>query len=1460
MEKTNLANKHSKQHFYIIGHIVLAIVLVLSVLFMNVIAVRIINKAKVAMFSELSENIGFQIDYDRISPNILTSIDIYNVTLTDGKDTEIRLGNVELEYSLLRLFGLHNNPKGIFSLIKAMRLKSLSLDVTEAELRSTISRVQAYLNEHKKSGPSNFFDKVKDIALEVPYANMTVRSENRRLAVGIRNFRTFCTDSLNFRSEISAVLSGVMPDNVRVGLSLNGKISDFYDVMTTEIKFSLNTLDCGAYGIRNLNMVFSSLGNDWTVRKMADSIPFDVELTKLEDSLNLVFDGQMTREEIRRFISGNLPNDILPAVTTARTALTCSFSNIKDIHGKINLTAEGVKLPDNDVPVTAVLKVTAENSILNIEDCHISHDGENDALRLSGTVPLFGDKRNVNVIAERFRLHGLTLDCTAAVAQNKAEVTVSSQNLKCNNVNLGGFSYKINGNHPSGIISLDTVSPLNGYKVNGSIVRDSSGQYAVYIRHNPKMLSIGKILSAVGQKNIPFADNLYLNASVDTNIIGGKLVIPNSTAQIIKKADKTTTPVTAVFSMDGQKLTIRKMNILDGKVTLGGDVELSDKNVSGSLMTAVRGNDGKRNTYHIQASADSKNVKLNIGNSVRGVYNISSGKISLISNKFRLPTIGGREILMSCNVAADMTKKTLQESDITIENLALFNGKAGRLSGHLSYTDNTLSLTKLQYSDGSNNISGSMTNHLRDTAVMTKLISTLLKPKSDASPKITEINLDSLKLDGSGFFGDDAKKESYSLDYTIDTGNVEAKLYLTNMALNKLGNPNLSGLLNARVYAIGKLSNPTVEIQGDISKAEYNKKKLSGTFAAVKDANAVRVKRAMFSLGRHDFMINDSYMTLGQKVKNLSLNTTLNLKKFAKNIKTDLRINGSFEKFSSDTPFAFDAELKNINIAYLKGGVPFESEKFDSVKVSLRHRDGRYTLSNYGKKFIDFTADKSRKIIRGGLYKDKMPILTCVINTGNPDNLMGTIKLKQLPANIAHRIVYPFVRIDNGLLDGQITLSGTASDPKINGTASLYYGKVELKDYLPDPIANLTGIVVFADNKIYVNNVNGAVRKGLVHGNGEIVFNGSKFESFHFEVTSNTVPAKVVQGPVDAVGNGHIDSFTFDGHPGNYLIAGNVVLENAEVNLSNFGALAKSKKKTPVTYPVTVELNLITGDKVKVNYPIINVHIKPEQMLTLRYVGSEPAIYLGGEVAADKGELNYFNKEFKIENAAFTFYEDERKINPFVNLKSYYRTKDGKNSNVMVYLSINDRLSSFKTTVSAMPYKTMSEINSILGTNFATTEEDERRAVAEANYNYKPDLDTVANTTNYLSSSFMFSPVENTVKRMTGLDTFSLNTSIFGNMIKSNNNWLDLIDDTQLSFGKYLTNELYIGSVMSFQKLSNSGSLFIPFQDKNYGLNLELLMSLELPYLSIGYKFMPKDYSDILKSEHQISVEANFKF
>ena len=119
----------------------------------------------------------------------------------------------------------------------------------------------------------------------------------------------------------------------------------------------------------------------------------------------------------------------------------------------------------------------------------------------------------------------------------------------------------------------------------------------------------------------------------------------------------------------------------------------------------------------------------------------------------------------------------------------------------------------------------------------------------------------------------------------------------------------------------------------------------------------------------------------------------------------------------------------------------------------------------------------------------------------------------------------------------------------------------------------------------------------------------------------------------------------------------------------------------------------------------------------------------------------------------------------------------------------------------------------------------------------------MADTTDYLSNSIIFTPFENKVRKVTGLDTFSLNTKFFGNIIKSNaqdnNNTLDLLDESSVTLGKYLFNELYFESIMSFNKRKEYGDkFFLPLSNQNYGLNLQLMLQLELPYISIGYSFL----------------------
>lgn len=340
---------------------------------------------------------------------------------------------------------------------------------------------------------------------------------------------------------------------------------------------------------------------------------------------------------------------------------------------------------------------------------------------------------------------------------------------------------------------------------------------------------------------------------------------------------------------------------------------------------------------------------------------------------------------------------------------------------------------------------------------------------------------------------------------------------------------------------------------------------------------------------------------------------------------------------------------------------------------------------------------------------------------------------------------------------------------------------------------------------------------------------------------------------------GEIKSFIIEAKNSNFNFIGDFLIDDAEVNINNFTKSGKVKTE-PIRLPINVILSLKAGKKVKVNYPIIDAVVKENEVFVLKYVGSEPGVYLGGKLEIDKGNLNYFNKNFKIEQAYIQFYEDEYKINPFVSLKSYYRTRDSKGDNVKIYLTINDRLASFRTEFSSIPYKSQEEIGSLVGVALASNVDS--KDTYSSDFKYSTNIDSIINSTNYFGNAFIFSPLENTVRRITGLDTFSLNTSLFGNIIKSSSGsaLLDLLADTKLTFGKYITNEIYFESLMVFKKTEEQEEKpFIPFPYQNYGLNLQLMLQLELPYFSIGYTFLPKDYTNFLNADHKVSFEANFK-
>lgn len=303
-------------------------------------------------------------------------------------------------------------------------------------------------------------------------------------------------------------------------------------------------------------------------------------------------------------------------------------------------------------------------------------------------------------------------------------------------------------------------------------------------------------------------------------------------------------------------------------------------------------------------------------------------------------------------------------------------------------------------------------------------------------------------------------------------------------------------------------------------------------------------------------------------------------------------------------------------------------------------------------------------------------------------------------------------------------------------------------------------------------------------------------------------------------------------------------------------------------FPINVYIKFTSGSRVKIIHPLISGILAPNEVLTLKYIGNEATVYLGGKFNIKKGEVNYLNRIFKIEYAEFQFFDDEVKINPNVNLKAYYSTKDNKKDNVKLYMTMNDRLVPFKTKFYSIPVKTQEEISSLLGLPLPQTP-NEKDIIVATDITKNQNINPITDTTNYVSNTLLLTPIENKVRKITGLDIFSFNTNIFGNIIKSNvdlsSSTYDLLDETSVTVGKYIFNELYFQSVLSFDKRKTfNDQYFLPIYDQNnnqnYGLNLQFMLQIEFPYLSIGYTLLPKEYFNILKTEQEISLEANFNF
>ncbi|HOJ63068.1 MAG TPA: hypothetical protein PLE45_01495 [Spirochaetota bacterium] len=1404
--------KYKKLFIEIIILLILLAVLSGYLYLTNVFVIKQFNKLQKDILFEFNDLTGFNLSYSSISPNIISSIKMKNVKIYKDKNLYLQLGDVIVDYSI---FNFLRNKNNLFSLIKRITLSDLTFFSEKDKLQDSIKNILDRFKSEKKSGSSNkdILTKIKDIEIKILRSKIEISDKKSRYIALIKNINFFFKNRINIDATINFMVNNENITMANFLIRINEALSSLQDNPKSFFYIDFIKNEINGINIKKQRFSFESEKDNFFLKRLKDNLKFDIIVSKENDNIFAEIKSDISYNDIKNFI--DIKSNNIPKYLYVDSNLSYNMME-KKVNGNIYLNSllnsfSFLKNPE------LVVNMIIRNNILKVNDISIYTDNRENFISLDPNSKINLDMSSIKTSIKIKDLEVLKskINTEINIIKEKNSLTVGWDYFLINGEEIGGVTEFVIKDYDK-YLNIETTKKFNGYSLNGMLIKKDDS-YRMILNNNFDNFLLNKIVNSFNILKIK--ESMFLNGSFTIDYFNGNLFLPESNFVINDSLNKI---LSFTLSFNNNNLFLKNITHYKYNINSNAFISFSSLPYYSNIIIKKDNLDFNINLYIFK-----NRLAFDINKDFSGYLNYNNKIIYLKANDFSLP-FKNNDIKISFDTSFNLNDLTLQDSSFTINKINIFNNRKsdGNLSFNLSISNNKILLNNFLYKDGENNIEGKVEQNI------------LLKNNS-------------IKIIGNGLLKDNKKAESYSISYDLDNNNITGRLYLTHIELNKFLKG--EGFLDLRIGLNGKIDNPDIEVNGILSEGKIGKNNVKADFNIKKVDTKISFNRIAVDFGKNSLYINDSYLKLDKIDNEMFLNGTFYLNGLGKIFKSDFNINGNFgfidRKINSVN---FDISLNNMTLGILEDNAPVKIEKYNDVKFNLNFEDNIWSLKNYGNKFLYASHNIKNKDILIRLYNNNEAFFDLGLNIDK--KLDGNVKFIKFPVNLVQKVLIPYVDINKGELTGNVSISGTLSNPDLNGKLNLYYGGVILRKYMIEPIENITAVLFIEKNKIFVNNVNGMVQKSMVHGFGEIIFNGFKFERYSFKLDSEKVPAVVKEGPIDGKGVGYLEEFIIQSDSYSFDFIGKILLEKGEITIANM--LGGSKNREPKTYPINVILDIKAGKNVKVDYPIINGTIKEGDILKFKYIGSEPNIYLGGIVNLKKGEINYFNRNFQIESASFQFFENEYKINPLVNIKSFFRTKDSKGESMKVYLSVNDRLSSFKTELSSIPYKSEEELNALLGITFVTNK-DEFTSNKSTQDQY---IDTIVNTTNYFGNTFLFSPFETTIRRITGLDTFSLHTSLFGNIIRSSDYWLDLLNDTSLTFGKYLSNEIYLGSTMTFKKKSQNEEIFLPVMNENYGLNFQFMLQFELPYMSFGYTFVPNDWKNFLNADHRLSFEANFRF
>jgi translocation and assembly module TamB len=492
--------------------------------------------------------------------------------------------------------------------------------------------------------------------------------------------------------------------------------------------------------------------------------------------------------------------------------------------------------------------------------------------------------------------------------------------------------------------------------------------------------------------------------------------------------------------------------------------------------------------------------------------------------------------------------------------------------------------------------------------------------------------------------------------------------------------------------------------------------------------------------------------------------------------------------------------------------------------------------------------------VQGRITRDR---IHAAFDVESFDLLVLNSILKSPPLNTGSGPI-PVVHFTAGVGSGRLVVDGEVNDPDFTGQIDLVGGGL-LSAYSPDEAGPIRTSLIFDGKGFHIPKTVAAAGSSRLSAEASFAIDHWIPMTWDIAIatesgTSVRLRARYGRLNVQGAATGAI---RVSGDDRKTNVGGSLVVSDCRITLGPAAEVAFVPEESP-TY---VNLTIQTGRRVEFHWPsedvpVIRTTATPGGTIAVTYRGDTGAYTVKGGTGVQGGEIYYFDRTFIMKKGSITFNEDQANFDPWITARAEVREWDPTTgTEVRIYLDADSPFSKFSPRFSSDPPRAGTDILAMIGAPLVNRVETQGIGMAALVYS------------DILSQNLILRPFEQKVRQVLNLDMFSVRTQLIQNLVaqKVLGTAVNPLDNTSVSLGKYLGNDLFLEMLVRLQQPQVPVAVIAPgggLIAASMALQPDLELNLEwaTPFFLMEWSFLPKHPESLFLSDNSLSFSWSFSY